>query len=100
MNNFKGTKGKWAVENASNPNGSFYRVKVDNSESICNITTRDTERSRLNACLIAAAPEMLQRLKSVQLMLMAHPDYVVNENQEFIDQVDSIEEVIAKALNK
>jgi hypothetical protein len=50
--------------------------------------------------LLQAAPEMFERLQKVKLMLQAHPDYVCNEDGEFHDQVDSIEEVINKALGK
>lgn len=89
MEEFKGTQGIWAVENVSNPNGSFYKVKVDNSESICNITTRDTERSRLNAQLIAAAPELLEALQNV----FVHAKTIINENH-------SDYKLAVKAINK
>ncbi len=117
---FKGTKGKWAIENVSNPNGSFYKVKVDNSESICNITTRDTERSRLNAQLIAAAPELLDaliRLRGVYLDLegslygrnITVNNWHLNGDIEHIDNffedldlesISNAKTVIAKALGK
>lgn len=95
MQEFKGTKGIWHCDD-------YGHIEDKDCRPIGGvfINRRLAFEWEANAQLIAAAPEMLQRLKSVQLMLMAHPDYVVNENQEFIDQVDSIEEVVAKALNK
>jgi hypothetical protein len=40
--------------------------------------------------------QMVERLKSVRLSLMAHPGYVSGESQEFIDQVDLIEEILSE----
>lgn len=106
MEDFKGTKGKWAIENVSNPNGSFYKVKVDNSESICNITTRDTERSRLNAQLIAVAPELLDALSEAANFIreidinVNHEEGFANAMMNAIIRLEYFDMVIAKALGK
>lgn len=62
MSEFKGTKGEWVCEEVFTKNGSYFKVTVENGESICNITTRSQERQLANAKLIAAAPELLKRL--------------------------------------
>lgn len=53
-----------------------------------------------NANLIAAAPELLRVVQSMQLSMMAHPDYQSGRNQEFVDYVDIAEDVIKKALGE
>jgi hypothetical protein len=62
MGTFKGTKGKWIRKEVITDNGFFQKVSVDLAESICNVTTRDHERSIYNALLISKAPEMLEML--------------------------------------
>lgn len=67
MGTFKGTKGKWIRKEVITDNGFFQKVSVDLAESICNVTTRDHERSIYNALLISKAPEMLDMLESCLL---------------------------------
>jgi len=51
----------WYVEEIWKENGSFYRVTTK-TESVCNIITRNSEKAKQNAYLIAKAPKMLQIL--------------------------------------
>lgn len=64
MEEFKGTKGVWTVENVLTHNGDFYKVKSGDM-SVCNITTRNQEAARANAKLIAVAPAMLEALQNL-----------------------------------
>lgn len=43
------TQGKWIVKEVETHNGSFFKIIVENGESICNITTRNSERAKANA---------------------------------------------------
>lgn len=104
---FKGTKGKWTVKHSEsktawNVIGTVLggKYKVARCPYVKSPIKSDEQEAKANAMLIAAAPELLERLQKVKLMLQAHPDYVCHENGEFHDQVDSIEEVITKALKK
>jgi hypothetical protein len=65
MGTFKGTKGKWIRKEVITDNGFFQKVSVDLAESICNVTTRDHERSIYNALLISKAPKMLEMLEKL-----------------------------------
>jgi len=71
MDNWKGTKGEWKCFGIVNhlQHHTYYKVgnstteDVRDGESVCNITTRNTERQEANAKLIAAAPELLEACK-------------------------------------
>lgn len=58
----KFTKGEWKDIIVSSADGWFHRVIAIEGESVCNITTRNTQRAQANAKLIAAAPDLLEAL--------------------------------------
>ena len=55
------------------------------------------DQLRANAKLIAAAPDLLNRLNSIVLSVKAHPDYV---NGQEGDEWHDIVELAEKAINK
>ena len=56
------------------------------------------DQLRANAKLIAAAPDLLNRLNSIVLSVKAHPDYVNGqEGDEWHDIVELAEQTIKKA---
>lgn len=50
-----------------------------------------------NAQAISALPKLLSEAYSTYLMLRAHPQYMVEDDQEFIDRVEGLEEALEKA---
>ena len=95
----KFTKGEWELDR------DFIYTEL--SEVICDIDpigvskkvfTRSKEEAIANAKLIAAAPELLDRLNSLVLSVKAHPDYQFGEEgDEWHDIVSTAEETIKKA---
>ena len=85
----KFTKGEWKHITVATPNGffSFERVTIENGESICYITTRNSEQAIANAKLIAAAPDMYETLIKVK-------EWLIDMNLPIID---NIEKAIKKA---
>jgi hypothetical protein len=66
---------------------------------ICTVDIQGVEGAMgTNARLLAAAPEMYDLLRRLWLSLMAHPDYVSGENQEFEDNVESIEDLLSRIV--
>lgn len=95
----KFTKGEWELDT------DFIYSEL--SEVICDIDpigvskkvfTRSKEEAISNAKLIAAAPDLLDRLNKLVLSVKAHPDYVYGEEgDEWHDIIDLTEEIIKKA---
>ena len=87
---FKGTKGEWKI-------GLQNYIKVNeedpkNTSLICLMQGYNTEETKANAKLIAAAPELLKALiKSVESMKLA-------DEVEFRDEIKQATEAINKAL--
>jgi hypothetical protein len=107
MKQFNGTIGKWQMTTSAlecDHNSEIATIWGDNEygEGATLIAHIDKgagdEKALANATLIAVAPELLKTIQSMQLSMMAHPDYVSGENQEFIDYVSIAEDVINKAL--
>ena len=90
---FKGTKGNWEFENVTTHNGDFYKVKSDNTTSICNVTTRNQEQAQANAKLIASAPELLDAL---QLLVSQLENEHLSEYCEPL--IDKAKQAIEKSL--
>lgn len=99
MDKFKGTQGKWYI---GEHRATGIQIGCSQSHYVACAYSGGNDRTDdellANAQLIAAAPELLKTLQGMQLSIMAHPDYVSGENQEFIDKVDIAQEVIDKAL--
>lgn len=95
----KFSQGRWELDR------DFVYTKLD--EVICDIDpigvskkvyTRSKEEAISNGKLIAAAPDLLHRLNSIVLSVMAHPDYVNGEQgDEWHDIVELAEQSIKKA---
>lgn len=115
MKRFKGTKGKWVVDReytniiviSDDKRGDI--AECHEVDEHCNHLVyvgdgtdwvNDPKEVEANAQLIATAPEMLEVLIGMTLLMKAHPDYLFGfgRSQEFIDYVESGEKVINKAL--
>ena len=93
----KFTQGEWVIEKQRDT------VCID---ILCNDEVVATcwddydcvDQLRANAKLIAAAPDLLNRLNSIVLSVKAHPDYVNGqEGDEWHDIVELAEQTIKKA---
>lgn len=95
----KFTKGEWHIEPHHNSDNCYYI----SSEKDIVITTAWQGRAfkdeaEYNVKLIASAPELLGRLKSLVLSVKAHPNYIFGEEgDEWHDIVGLAEEAIKKA---
>ena len=98
----KFSKGKWIV---SDDTGECYLVKSDDGGLIAFVYDGDIDDEAIhmdvvqaNAKLIAAAPELFDRLNKLLLSVKAHPDYVNGEEgDEWHDIIDLAEQTIKKA---
>lgn len=113
MKKFKGTRGKWCVDKkytntvviSDEKRGIIAECHeiTDSSNHLAYIGDgtdwlNNPEEVAYNAILIETAPELLKTLIGMTLSMKAHPDYQLGKNQEFIDYVESGEEIINKAL--
>lgn len=90
----KFTKGEWISL------GTMVCVDVaDGISSICEMSKWMSGKEVIyNSQLIAAAPELLDRLNKLVLSVKAHPDYVNGqEGDEWHDIIDLAEQTIKKA---
>lgn len=55
------------------------------------------ERWKADAQAISAVPKLLKEAYITYLMLLAHPEYRIEENQEFIDRVNGLHKALEKA---
>ena len=98
----KFSKGKWIV---SDDTGECYLVKSDDGGLIAFVYDGDIDEEAIhmdvveaNAKLIAAAPELLDRINKIVLSVKAHPYYVNGEDgDEWHDIIDLAEQAIKKA---
>ena len=106
MKRFKGTKGKWSVEEfnyviSATPNSNIQREGYHDEDELSlygGYLIAENILSSHDAQLMATAPELLRVLIGMTLSMKAHPDYHLGKNQEFVDYVESAEQVINKAL--
>lgn len=98
MNNkFKGTQGKWKTVECSFGEKQIHIQQQNGCRSLAIIPFYN--ESDANAQLIASAPELLKRLQSLMLSVMAHPDYFSGEEgDEWHDLISLSEETVNKAL--
>ena len=99
---FKGTRTKKGKLQWVRSGMGFQVLTADSYYSICEATGKKSQEEQVaNAQLIAAAPELLDRLRGLMLSVMAHPDYFSGEEgDEWHDLISLSEEVINKALGK
>ena len=100
MKEFKGTKGEWYVEeNTVMCNkSSIAIVYIKNCNLGNNGKLLKDEEMLSNSKLIAAAPNLLDRLNKLVLSVKAHPDYVFGEDgDEWHDLISLSEQAIKKA---
>ena len=100
MKEFKGTKGEWHIEGT--------HIISENGIEICDtypvtyfLTAFEVSnfKAEENAKLIAAAPELLDRLNKLVLSVKAHPEYVFGEDgDEWHDLISLSEQAIKKAI--
>jgi hypothetical protein len=81
---FKGTKGKWYIENFNEPKKGKYPadeidISTETAENMCTVWHCEalSDEIKANALLISKAPEMLEMLKSI--VSDFEGDYVVDE---------------------
>lgn len=103
MERFKGTKGNWSIGIpgtvvSDNGDNTPENTGHDDTEYYGGYLVCESIASKADAQLISASPELLRVLNGMTLSMKAHPDYQFGRNQEFIDYVESAEEVISKAL--
>lgn len=58
MENFKGSKGKWVVDEKEN----WFDVQTENNDRIVSVDKSDVKFAKHDALLISKAPEMLDLL--------------------------------------
>lgn len=70
---FKGTKGKWTIEETKNGHQQLSSLDWENFCKVCNVTNANNKYiqiARANALLISKAPEMLKMLQNVREILV------------------------------
>ena len=107
MKEFKGTKGKWCVENVLTRTGDFYKIKSDTDLSVCNITTRNQSMAYANARLIASAPELAKSLQeAIELFDNAYTCMENGDNEGLYNALanatsrSNFKEVLTKAIGE
>ena len=98
MSEFKGTKGKWEVSK----NNTFGRQMIDLGDFKGSIDvwyhngdTMTKQEAKANALLISKAPEMLDKLKEV--LIMVDWSYELRNSSDGTTMLYEIEELIKEA---
>jgi hypothetical protein len=80
---FKGTQGKWIIENLNKPRKGKYPafeidISTENEDNMCTIWYSDlfSENAKANALLISKAPQMLEMVQ--RIINDFEGDYMVN----------------------
>jgi hypothetical protein len=84
---FKGTKGKWIIENLNKPRKGKYPafeidISTENEDNMCTIWYSElfSENAKANALLISKAPEMIEMLNNVK-------NYLGSDVREKVEQL-------------
>lgn len=89
------TKGNWIISKSKSISFIKSVVSENDGSTICHIV--DLDEFKENAKAISALPDILSEAYSVYLMLSAHPQHVIEQDQEFVDRVDGLHEALTKA---
>lgn len=94
---FKGTKGKWYLQEYSDAYTNIIRVKTDTHDGIFLGSTSQNPNPeyRANAKLIASAPELLEALQEIQIDLS-----ILKSNFIQIEKTDSRAEGMTNIIDK
>jgi threonine synthase len=90
---FKGTKGKWYLQEFTDAYTNIIRVKTETSDAIYlgSSSQNPNPEYRYNALLISKAPEMLEMLKELKDRLEYYNDTVsVNEIEQLIKEATEL----------
>ena len=93
MSEFKGTKGKWYLQEFTDVYTNIIRVKTDVSDNIYlgSSSQNPNPEYRANALLISKAPQMLEMLKIARdKFLDLKHDKNLPELQEIQDQIEQL----------
>lgn len=94
MQKFKGTPGKWFVDNDGDVSSD------ERGEIVAGVAGYEpSSEDRENAKLIAAAPELLEALQWAMARIGSYTQRT-RSNQDYCDQVDKANAAIAKALGQ
>jgi hypothetical protein len=72
MTNFKGTKGNWILRQF--PEGQMSVRTMDDYREICVSRLNNYEELKANLLLISKAPEMLEMLEELSVVLVRFPE--------------------------
>jgi len=100
MSEFKGTKGKWYLQEYTDAYTNIIRVKTDTHDGIYlgSSSQNPNPEYRANAKLIACAPEMLEMLNKINDFIdkNRYKNYMVELLRR---EVSGIEQLIKKATS-
>lgn len=81
MNEFKGTKGKWAQKC-----GDVFSDIQNGDDAICDVYKYNTEEGKANTLLISKAYEMLEML--IEISKTAKKIWEIEQDSPFFDEID------------
>ncbi len=104
---FKGTKGKWFIENLNQPKLGKYPAKeidisAENTNNLCTIwySKNFNEETKANALLISKAPELLENLNELTQIVNGYIQEQANNHcfpNDIIQKVLKAEQIIKEA---
>jgi hypothetical protein len=97
---FKGTKGKWYIENFNEPKKGKYPafeidISTETAESMCTVWHCEalSDEIKANALLISKAPEMLEMLK----IYLADLNNIIPPSDAQRNRIQDVEQLIKEA---